>query len=142
MICFKNEGELKIACFNANSLLSHFDLLTAHLDTCFYHVMAITETWLHPLIPDEPVKIDDYLLIRNDRKCKKGGGVAFYIHSSFHVKVLEFSSNVFLNAPEFIALELKCPQGDTLLLIVMYRRPKGFLFNEFSNTLSKYSFAY
>ena len=65
-----------IAQFNANSLLGHLGLVKAHIYSKFYHIISIAETWLHDGIPDDMIRLDDYLLVRNDREGKRGGGVA------------------------------------------------------------------
>ena len=131
-----------IAQFNANSLLGHIDLIRAHLDSHFYHIISISETWLHSGISDDMVRLGDFTLIRNDREGRRGGGVACYIHRSFKVKLLASSPSVFSNSPEFLILELSCPGSQSLLFISMYRRPKAILFNDFFNVFSRYSFAY
>ena len=52
------------------------------------------------------------------------------------------SPGPFSSAPEYIILELKCPNAETMLFTSMYRRPKGLLFDEFFTVLSRFSFAY
>ena len=67
--------------FNARSLKNKIDELSSR---CLLHnpdVVAITETWLDPDIPDSFVHISGYNLVRCDRDAN-GGGVAFYIRSS------------------------------------------------------------
>ena len=81
-------------------------------------------------------------LIRNDWEGKRGGGVACYVHESLQVRVLAASPSPFSNAPEYIILESKCPNANTMLFTTMYRRPKGLLFDDFFAVLSRFSFAY
>ena len=131
-----------IAQFNVNSLLGHLDLVQAHLHSNFYHIISISETWLHDGIPDDMIRLGDYLLVRNDREGKRGGGVACYVRRSLRVRLLAVSPSVFSNSPEYMILEIGCPGADSLLFTTMYRRPKAILFNEFFNVLSRYSFAY
>ena len=133
---------MEIAQFNANSLLGHIDLIRAHLDSHFYHIISISETWLHSGISDNVVRLGDFTLIRNDREGRRGEGVACYVHRSFKVKLLASSPSVFSNSPEFLILELSCPGSQSLLFISMYRRPKAILFNDFFNVFSRFSFAY
>ena len=131
-----------IAQFNANSLLGHLDLVKAHLYSNFYHIISISEIWLHNGIPDDMIRLGDYLLVRNDREGKRGGGVACYVHKSLRVRWLAASPSVFSNSPEYMILEIGCPGADSLLFTTLHRRPKAILFNEFFNVLSRYSFAY
>ena len=133
---------IEIAQFNANSLLDHIDLIRAHLDSHFYHIISISETWLHSGISDDMVRLGDFILIRNDREGRRGGGVACYVHRSLRVILLASSPSVFSNSPEFLILELSCPGAQSLLFISMYRRPKVILFNDFFNVFSRYSLAY
>ena len=93
---------IEIPEFNANSLLGHIDLIRAHLDSHFYHIILISETWLHSGISDDMVRLGDIILIRNDREERRGGGVACYVHRSFRVKLLASSPSVFSNSPEFM----------------------------------------
>ena len=88
------------------------------------------------------VCLGDFILIRNDREGRRGGGVACYVHRSFRVKLLASSPSVFSNSPEFLILELSCPGAQSLLFISMYRRPKAILFDNFFNVFLRYSFAY
>ena len=132
---------IEIAQFNTDSLLGHIDIIRTHLDSHFYHIISISETWLHSGISDDMVRLGDFISIRNDTEGRRGGGVACYVHRSFRVQ-LASSSSVFSNSPEFIILELSCPGARSLLFISMYKRPKAILFNDFFNVLSRYSFAY
>ena len=133
---------IEIAQFNVNSLLGHIDLIRAHLDTHFYHIISKSETWVHSGISDDMVRLGDFTFIRNDREGRRGGGVAYYVHRSFRVKFLASSPSVFSNSPEFLILELSCPGAQSLLFISIYRRPKAVLFNDSFNVFSRYSFAY
>ena len=122
---------IEIAQFNANSLLGYINLTRAHLDSHFHHIISISETWLHSGISDDMVRLGDFILIRNDREGRRSGGVACYVDRSFRVKLLALSPSVFSNSPEFLILELSCPEAQSLLFISMYRRPKAILFNDF-----------
>lgn len=57
---------LKILSFNANSLLGHMDQIRAAVVKGVYHVVVVSETWLHSNILDELVQIENYCLIRNE----------------------------------------------------------------------------
>ena len=59
----------------------------------------------------------------------------------FRLKYWQHPLVFFFNAPEFIILELRCPNAESILF-TMYRRPKGLLLNNFFNVLSRFSFAY
>ena len=78
-------GSMDIVHFNANSVPAHMHLLRAHLSSNFHHVISISETWLHSLVPDSLVDLDDNLLIRNDREGRRGSGVECCIHRTKRV---------------------------------------------------------
>ena len=66
-------------------------------------VIAITETWLNPEIPDGPVSLTDFSIVRNDRASgKRGGGVCAFIKSD-----IPFSTLTDLCVPEIECVWLK-----------------------------------
>ena len=133
---------MRIAQFNANSLLGHIDAFKAYFKSHFFHIISICETWLHPLVKDELIELSDYFIIRNDRVEKLGGGVACYIHKSLKVKWLASSPAVYSNSPEFLILEVSSLTTESLLFASVYRRPKGLLFEDFVATYTSLSHAY
>ena len=93
---------LLITQFNANSLLGHISFIRAHFSIHFAHIISISETWLHPGLPDVLVDIPGYFLIRNDRVSKVGGEVACCIHNPLKVKLVAASPAEFVNSPEYL----------------------------------------
>ena len=126
---------INIARFNANSLPAHMHLLRAHFSSNFHDFNSISETWLHSLVPDNRVDLDDYLLIRKDRVSRRGGRVACCVHWTLRVNVLAASPSLFSYAPKYFILELKCPNDEALLFASVYRKPKWLLFNDFLNVI-------
>ena len=47
------------------------------------HVIAISESWLSPTVPDSFLSIENYYLYRKDRTDKTSGGVAFYVNQKY-----------------------------------------------------------
>ena len=45
----------------------------------FYHIIAISETKLGPIVDDSIIALEGYKLLRNDRKTS-GRGVALFVH--------------------------------------------------------------
>lgn len=82
--------------------------------------------------------MDGYFLIRHDRLGCRGGGVACYINRSLAVS-LATSNQESIDAPEFLMLDICLPDNVHLLFAIVYRRPKGFLFNGFFDALSSFS---
>ena len=54
------------------------------------HILSVNETWLDSSIPDSSLSIPGYNIYRNDRSTH-GGGVCFYVLSSYKVNVLHSS---------------------------------------------------
>ena len=135
-------SSLKIAQFNANSLLGHIDIVRKYFESNFFHIISVCETWLHSLIRDDLVMLNDFFMIRNDREGKRGGGVAVYIHKSLKVKWLAASSGLFTNSPKFLMLEIRSPNNDALLFMSLYRRTKGTLFDDFLEAYNSFSHVY
>lgn len=68
---------------NICSLLSKFDDLNAFVQLHTPHCLLITESWLHPNIPDSIVNIANYEIFRTDSVTTVGhGGVCIYIHQT------------------------------------------------------------
>lgn len=135
--CFFN-----VANFNANSLLGHIDIVREFFADGRFHVISVSETWLHDNISSHCVSLNGYYLVRNDRIGKVGGGVGVFVHSSLKSKILASSPPQFSNSPEFLILEISL-HGKKLLFSIIYRRPKGQLLDvfidKFENLLHAYS---
>lgn len=72
---------------NARSLVHKMDDLEVQLagnryvrDCC---VMIITETWLHPGIPDASMQLAGRFLLRGDMTKSRGGGLCIYVHENW-----------------------------------------------------------
>ncbi|KAI5747281.1 hypothetical protein M8J77_013016 [Diaphorina citri] len=129
-------GKLTLCHLNFHSLRSttKFEEFTRLFDASGLDVICITESWLDPSIPDSEVSLPGYRVVRNDRQGKSGGGVAIYFNNSFTFKVLESSSPVYNEAPEYIIMELvinTCP----ILLAVVYHPPRAGDLSQFEDSL-------
>lgn len=72
---------------NIRRLITKIDLLRAWLVYNKPHVITLSETWLNINISDEEVKLDDYVLLRNDRG-SRGGGLLTYVSSNLTAELL------------------------------------------------------
>lgn len=133
---------LKIAQFNANSLRGHFELIRSNFINSGHHIISITETWLHSYVCDNLVKLDNYLLVRNDREGTEGGGVACYIHHSLSVKILATSPGQYSTSPEYLLLEISGVNVDKLLFATIDRPPRASMLTDFTRDLLIFSHAY
>lgn len=89
------------------------------------HIIAVTETWLGPVVGDSIVSLEDFTLLRHDRDTH-GGGVALYVHRSLSVTRLHSSSALWdgdSRLPEFLYCEVVSRGADPLLVGVVYRPP-------------------
>ena len=79
--------------------------------------MSLTETHLSPNILDAEINIQDFNILRQDRKDRTHGGVLIYIKKQFVANILSSNSNQFC---DYLLVEI--PE---LLLImgVVYRPP-------------------
>lgn len=118
------------------------DILRLHLQSNFYHIISISETWLHSHISDQLLQLDNYFIVRNDREGKQGGGVACFIHCSFRARMLAKSPSAYTESPEFLLLELRTPCNELLLFSSIYRPPRAKFFNDFIEAFSQFSHAY
>lgn len=94
-------SNLSICHVNCQSLLAHFDEFRDFFSRNFYHIIALSETWLKPHVNDTVVSLSDHGLIRWDRLGKAGGDVGLYVHRALKVKVLANSGSVYCSRPVF-----------------------------------------
>lgn len=106
---------------NAQSIPSHHaDAMEAFELDCL-HAVLISESWLKPSLPSAYFPIKDYVLIRNDRTGKRGGGVAIYLKSHLKFKTILQSPSTYCSGPEYLFIEIDF--GVKLLLGVVYCPP-------------------
>ncbi len=67
-----NYASSRVLLLNACSLLNKLDELTTVAISHKPHIIAITETWLSDKIIAAEIAINDYQLLRNDRKAIGG----------------------------------------------------------------------
>ncbi|KAG5890755.1 hypothetical protein JTB14_013101 [Gonioctena quinquepunctata] len=71
-----------------NRRLPHLNDLHLVIKEKKYDVIGLTETWLHPEIPDRALDIEGYRFIRSDRLVRRGGGTGVYIKNNLVYKVI------------------------------------------------------
>ena len=120
----------------------HIDFIRLHFNTIPYHVISVSETWLHAGVSDDLVALDGYFLIRNDRVGNIGGGVACYLHKSLRATIVAASSGGQLNDPEYLIIDIRLPLNEPILFASIYRRPKGNLLQDFVRSLTSVSHLY
>ncbi len=65
---------------NARSLTKKLDELDIVLSQNQVDICAVTESWLNDTVPEDPVSINGYKFLRNDRVNRVGGGVGVYVN--------------------------------------------------------------
>lgn len=121
---------LKCLYFNARSIVNKLQDLELCIKDENYDIIGITETWLTDKILDSEICMEDYTLLRRDRKYPnktRGGGVAIYIKNN--LKVIERSDLTEELFPESIWCSIIC-NGFKTLLGICYRAPDNLAVND------------
>jgi hypothetical protein len=73
---------LKVSHLNVRSLLPKIDSVRMFINKNPFDVFTLSETWLKTTVTDAEINIPNYLITRQDRKDKAGGGIAIYVKES------------------------------------------------------------
>lgn len=119
---FKARSGLGLIHINIRSLLPKLDAVQIWIQSTNADILILSETRLSKAVPDKDIAIDGYNVFRCDRP-RKGGGVAIYIKSKFHVTQL--SSLSIPKQFELLALKLEFSHGQSLTVIGCYRPPSA-----------------
>lgn len=130
----KRGSGLRFCHFNARSLKPKIDEVRLMFSPNNTDVVCISETWLNDLIDDNMIAIPGYKVFRNDRRGKRGGGVAIFVKESISSRVIQVSTS---SDVEFIFVEIgnhnKCLVG------CIYRPPGNNTFTNLENVLESLS---
>ena len=107
---------------NSRSLFKNFDDLQTFLATLDHQFSAIgiSETWLHPNSP--PLNLNNYNMLRSDRKEGRGGGVALYLNENINYVI---RPNIHIDGVEDLFIELINMNGKNAVIGVIYRPPNS-----------------
>ena len=105
---------------NARSILGKMDLLQNYVSEIKPRVVAITETWAKPEMPDGMYSISGYNLLRADRHDRRGGGVMIYIDDEIVAEQISFGS---YSGFEFVCCKLILTVNVFLGILCIYRPP-------------------
>lgn len=124
---------LNVCHINAQSIPSHYnDLLEAFCGTNV-HAILISESWFKPHLLSTSYSLPGFILIRNDRVDKRGGGVAIYLRSDLPYTVVKQSSHNSYTA-EYLFLEVRV-KGVKTILGVVYCPPSVDYFSDLESAL-------
>ncbi|CAK1578673.1 unnamed protein product [Parnassius mnemosyne] len=97
---------LNIAHINAQSIPCHYSDLLASFDSTHLVALLISESFLKPSLPSIQYSLPGFVLIRNDRVGKGGGGVAIYLRSEIPYRVISVSPSTYSESAEHLFLEI------------------------------------
>ena len=131
-----NKG-LSFYFWNIRSLLPKIDSVREYVDSTRPNILCLSETWLKQEIPSTLIHLDDYILIREDRKTindegyiKRGGGLCTYVKSSIKVEQLHLDPGIPANGDiEVIVHRILLPHTSPIFLLNIYRPPQGNIDN-------------
>lgn len=134
---FKNR--FTIGHINSRSLNKNIEELREIIEKTNFDAVAISETWLTKNTPQDRFEINNFSITRNDRKTKRGGGVAWYIRDHYKTKVIKTPSSGEL--PEMLWVEV-ATGAKKVALGCLYKPPKipyGVFINLFDSLTSIYT---
>ena len=119
---FKTRSGLGFMHLNVRSMIAKMDMIRIWAHTTDADVIVISETWLNKAVLNKDINIDGYNVYRTDRP-KKGGGVAVYVKSKFHVNI-RLSTSVSKQF-ELLALDMEISKTLHITVVGCYRPPSA-----------------
>ena len=126
---------------NARSLVKNYEYLNILLSalTKPFSVIGVTETWLNDTSPSTLCNIDNYSIVRSDRKTGRGGGAAMFISNLLTYKIRSDLS-LKSDGTDSICIEINMAQRKNILICTIYRPPHTnveLFLDEFDRMLHK-----
>ena len=109
---------------NACSIINKLDELALIIVDKSPDIIAITESWLDPSIPDAELSFPGYSLFRCDRTSGKGGGCLLYLKASLNPAPISDIIPKHPNGFEVCGCKIHTPEGPLHVLNV-YRTPSS-----------------
>ena len=145
---YLNEKGFKIIFWNTRSVLKKIDGVRDKIHTYLPNILAITESWLKPNLPNSIIDITGYNIHRQDRilanragKEKRGGGLLLYIRNDIiYDSIVGDTFNITNMDIEITTLSIRRPHTRKMILILVYRPPNGNIVHaiEYLNNLVKF----
>ena len=126
---------------NAQSIPAHYSELLATFENAPVHACLVSETFLKPTLPSSSFALPGYVLVRNDRTGKGGGGVAIYIRADIKYKVVSQSPSSYSKALEYLLLDISL-NTVPVLLGVAYAPPTVTFIDKLEEILETFVPAY
>ncbi|XP_059046034.1 uncharacterized protein LOC131841730 [Achroia grisella] len=123
---------------NAQSIPAHYTDLVDTFTKPNVHAVLVSESWLKPALSSTTYSLPGFILIRNDRTNKGGGGVAIYLRSHIPYKVIASSASEYRGTAEFLFIEVGF-KGSRVAIVVVYCPPQLNYFTDFDAVLDQLS---
>ena len=117
---FEQIPSLPIMYFNARSLSNKMTLLQNYACEIKPKLIAVTETWAKPEMPDGMYQLHGFNLLRADRHDKRGGGVMIYVDQTISHSQISLCSHPEL---EFVCCKLQLSNNELIGILCIYRPP-------------------
>lgn len=124
---------------NPGSFKNHLSEFTSIIANVNVSAVCVSETWFDKKHNSKLVSIPGFTLIRNDRKNKRGGGVAIYLKNNFKFQIVKKS--IASSVCEFLFVEILF-DNEKLLLGTFYNPPNNRDFTSLERNLLFYSVKY
>ena len=85
----KTKSNLTVRAYKCEEEKCYFNLIEVELNDTDYDIFSISETFLTSLAADDPLAVDGFTFVRNDREGKWGGGIGIYGKSTYPVKIIK-----------------------------------------------------
>ena len=128
------ENNFSLMHFNIRSLSKNIE----HMKSVIFSqkfpcsILGLSETWLRNE-PHSCFSIDGYNMAVNNRRNRRGGGVALYVSTSLNYKVISELSYM-TDAVEALCVEIIVPTRRNIVIAVVYRPPNS-CHNDFITSL-------
>ena len=141
------EKGMSVIFWNIQSLYPKMDIVRLICEELKPDVLCISETWLNQYVEDHDVYINNYTLVRNDRKSlnnrgeiSRGGGVCIYILTKYKFEVVPDRLNISIKDIESITIKLTVKDTRPIFVTSLYRPPSGILVNCISHLNDLFEF--
>ena len=132
---FNSKG-LHFVHMNIRSLYSKnkFEMFKQQISNSKIHLMGLSESWLKKELPSKLLEINNYNVLRLDRKWlenginKKGGGVCVYVNKNLVYSESKYEAlNISSKDIEIQWISINQPNMREIIIANLYRPPQGII---------------
>ncbi len=144
---FKIDGVINFCHLNVASVKPKIDELRTVFHGVNAHAISFSETWFKSYNTNKSVEIEEYNLVRCDRRLQKSGGVAIYLRKDVKFRIVASSTYKYDLQPnerfkaDFLLVELVYPDVK-ILYGVFYKAVKTNEVNVIDDVINKYTHGY